>query len=576
MRNIKKNEKIICMMLEDINSDFSRELVKSAANAIPPNKQIRLIVLPGKYDDGTDTDYIHRYKAIYNKIFKFSELCEIDGFLIHLGNINERDKDKHDFYERFLGRFRNVPKVLVASDLKDVVTVNYDNESGIREAIEYIANAEGLTKICMLGGREDNKDARTRKEIFIKCLKEYKLGYSEEQFEYTDMNEHSEEAAERLLERNPDVQAIFCINDSVAKGLYSTLKNHGLRIGVDVMVFGFDNTRMSSDLDPPLSSVGADKVSLGRRALEMLIDMMDGDEVSSDTVPTRLFGRGSLPYEMYDYNPAELTKAEVSFVYRMFDDCFYRYRLESIDRENVDLKRLFYEFMSRMLIACKRRYMSIESFDEICVMVDKFFEKGAMQYTDSNKLTSSIERVQNSMNKASHSLAAAVLINRLFSRMKDKAIVTQAKELIYKEREHAEVREKLQEFIISAVSGSGNDSIFRSFDKLGLQNAAVYTFEEPIDLMNLDQSAPPDTIQLKCIMHSGDLYLLSEERQKCRVEDIFLRGELSLRCKGFVTFPILCGTRSFGLLMCELNDEICGIGELIAMELGRSLALHEK
>ena len=575
MKNIKKNEKIICMMLEDVSSDFSRELVKSLANAIPSNRKIRLIVLPGKHDDGKDEENLHRHKTVVNKIFSLSERCDIDGFVIHLGSVNERDKNTPGLYESFMSKIKKVPVVLVASDLKNVITVNYDNESGIREAIEYIANAQGLTKICMLGGRDDNKDARARKQIFIKCLKDYRLQYSEDQFEPSDMTENSEEAAERLLDRNPDVQAIFCVNDSSAKGLYKVLKARDKKIGSDVMVFGFDNTRMSSNLDPPLSSVGADKISLGRRALELLLEMMEGNEVSSDTVPTRLFGRASMPYEMYDYNTIELTKAETSFIYRMFNDCFHRYRLESIDTENVDLKRLFFEFMSPMLISCKHRYMSLETYDELCRMIDKFFDKGAMQYTDSNKLIASIGRVQIGINNASHSQSASTLINRLFSRMKDRAIVTQAKALISREREHTYSRIKLQEFIVSAVGGNGSDSIFRSFDKLGLPNAAVYIFDKPLDLGGENNPTFPEYIYLKCIMRSGDLYMLSEDRQKCRTADIFLRNELSVKSNGYITFPILCGSRAYGLLMCEISDEICENGEFIALELGMSLALKE-
>ncbi|SEL27387.1 LacI family DNA-binding transcriptional regulator [Ruminococcus albus] len=575
MENIRKTEKVICMILEDINSDFSKELVKSVANAISEKKQIRLVVLPVKYDYGIEDNSLHKYREIYNNILRFSEICSIDGLIIHLGSVSERDKDSHGIVDELLERLADIPKVLVASDLKDAVTVNYNNENGIREAIEFIANIEGLTKICMLGGRDDNKDARDRKEIFIKCLHDYRLEYSEDQFENTDMSEDSFAAAERLLDRNPNVQAIFCINDAVAKGLYTTLKARGKIIGRDIMVFGFDNTRMSSDLDPPLSSVGADSSSLGGRALELLLSIINGEEARSDTVPTRLYGRASMPYETYEYNPIELSKAEPAFIYKMFNDCFYRYKLESIDRENVDLKRLFFEFMSKMLTACKHSYMDVETFGKLNMMIDKFFEKGAMRYTDSTKLTTSIEKIQNIMNKNARSLAATVFINRLFARMKDRAIVNQSKELISHERKTNRVRQQIKEFIVSCMDKTGC-SMYRNFDKLGLDNALLFIFEKPIVHDLGEETLLPKNILLKCMMHMGDLYLMPEERQKFRVEDIFGCNKLTMKCNGFVSFPVICGRRLFGLLMCELTDDICENGEFIAMELGRSLALSEQ
>ncbi|WP_024855991.1 LacI family DNA-binding transcriptional regulator [Ruminococcus albus] len=575
MENVRKTEKVICMILEEINSDFSKELVKNVSNAISENKHIRLVVLPVKYDYGIEDDYIHRYRKVYNEIFRFSEICTIDGFIIHLGSFNEQDKRDAGEADGLLERLKGIPKVLVASDLKDEITVNYNNESGIREAIEFIANIEGLTKICMLGGRDDNKDARARKEIFIKCLNDYKLSYTEEQFENTDMTDDSVAAAERLLDRNPGAEAIFCINDAVATGLYTALKARGKVIGTDVMVFGFDNTRMSGDLDPPLSSIGADDSSLGHRALELLLAMINGDEVSSDTVDTRLYGRASLPYEMYDYNPIELSNGDESFIYKMFNDGFYRYRLESIDREKIDLRRLFYEFMSQMLSACKHSYMSVETFGRLNMMIDKFFEKGAMQYTDPIKLTSSIEKLQVSLNRTAHSLAATVSINRLFSRMKDQALVNQSKKLISNERKTSLTHQHIKEYIISGMESTDSRSLYRNFNKLGLDNALLFIFERPVIHKQGKEAVFPKNIMLKCMMHMGELYLMPEERQRFRVEDIFGFNKLTMRCNGFVSFPVVCGSRLYGLLMCELTDDIFENGEFIALEIGRNIALTE-
>ncbi len=577
MAGKRKNEKLICMLLEDIGSDFSKELVRAVANAIPHGRGIRLTVLPGKYDDGLGSDSIHNYKSVYNSVFRLSSLCDVDGFIIHLGSVNERDRNNEQIYSSVLDKHRDVPKVLVASDLEDVVTVNYDNESGIREAVEYLVNADGLTKFCMLGGRDDNKDARARKDIFEKCLDVYGIVLEEKNFAYTDMTSNCVSEAGRLLDDNPDVQAIFCVNDAAAMGLYEAMAQRSLVPGKDIMVFGFDNTRMSGELIPPLTSIGSDKMSLGQRALELLLEMMNGSRAKSDTVPTRLYGRGSFPYETYDYNRKELVSADPAFIYRMFDDCFYRYKSSYIDREAIDLKRLFFEIFSRILMASKRRYMSIENFEELAVMVDKFFEKGAMEYTDALKLTKSIERIQDGINRVQRSLAATVLVNRLFARMKDKAIISQSKQMTVREYVYAFERSKMESFLIAGMNGSGSEAdIYHSFDQLGLKNSALYVFDNAVDYSGGPDTVFPEIIKLKCVMRSGGLYILSEERQRCRVSEVLERDELSAKCKGFVAFPVFCGKMIYGLLMCELTSDIYERGEFIAMQLGRSFALCDK
>ena len=168
-------------------------------------------------------------------------------------------------------------------------------------------------------------------------------------YEKTDMSIDAQPAAERLMERNPDAEAVFCVNDQVAVPLYRVLKERGLRPGTDIQVFGFDNTKFSGTMLPPLASIGAESETLGQKAVELLLRMMDGEEVHSEVLPTKLYGKESLEYAMYEYTTMEMLRIDEGFVYRMFDDCFYRYQSEVHDREEVDLRRLFYEFITRML-----------------------------------------------------------------------------------------------------------------------------------------------------------------------------------------------------------------------------------
>ena len=65
------------------------------------------------------------------------------------------------------------------------------------------------------------------------------ISFSDKNYQKTDMSNDSEAEAEQLLKGNPDVQAIFCVNDAVAKGLYAAMKKRELIPGKDIFVFGF-------------------------------------------------------------------------------------------------------------------------------------------------------------------------------------------------------------------------------------------------------------------------------------------------------------------------------------------------
>lgn len=407
---MKRNEqkKIIGLILENIFTDFSKELIQSVADALPAQKNFRLVVLAGKYDglEISADENRHAYLTVYNSVFQLDSICRFDGLIIHLGSMTPEKKRR--IQADYLEKNRNIPRVFIASDIEGETVVNYDNESGIREAVNYLVNINEFSRFCMLGGRDDNIDACARKNIFIQCLKEHHLSFSEQNYQKTDMSDQCGAEAEKLLENNPDAQAVFCVNDSVAKSLYSVMDRKKLIPGKDILVFGFDNTHLSGEMIPSLSSIGTDRSTLGKKALEVLFRKMNGEDVQSVLIPTRLYGRESFHYEMYDYTELEMMNVNPAFIERMFDDCFYRYRNCSADRENVNLKRLFHEFISRMLFAMNRRYMSIESFHEIQRMIDKFFEKGAMEYTDATKLLNSVHRLQNSINVYQKSIAANV------------------------------------------------------------------------------------------------------------------------------------------------------------------------
>ena len=574
-----EKKRLIGLVLEDIFTDFSKEIIRSVEKAIPYEKNMRLVVIPGKYIGTGNRDVsVDMFKTAYNTIYRLAADGDLEGLIVHLGSIDV--SKERMLKEGWFTRFDSIPKVLISSDMEGCVTVNYDNEPGIREALSYIINVNGVTSLCMLGGREDNFEARSRKQIFIDCLKEHGIMFRPKMFEPTDMSINTEEAAGRLLDRNPDARAIFCVNDGSAVGLYKAMAKRGLVPGKDILVFGFDNTRMSGEMKPPLSSVGADNITLGQRAVETLLRMINGENVCSTCIPTRLYGRVSFPYASNSYALQDIQRVDKGFIYRTFDDCFYRLKGDYSDRENVDLRRLFYEIMSRMMTAMNRRYVSMEEFVEIGRLIDIFFDKGALEYTDPLRMLACINHLQDSfiILQKQYFLNANTFINRLFLRMKDRAIYTLSEMNITDRNRAEDNRERLRQFIVKATDpvGGSEDAVkyvFENFDLLGMRNAALFMYDEPVVFENQSTVEFPDRIKLCCAVKDGVLYRLPKERRNCTVGRMLRREELSSRCRGFVTFPVFFRKYIYGILVCELTDDIYDRGEFLSVALGRTLYL---
>ncbi|WP_369056018.1 LacI family DNA-binding transcriptional regulator [Kineococcus terrestris] len=102
-------------------------------------------------------------------------------------------------------------------------------------------------------------------------------------------------AAELLLRRHPDVDAVTCGSDQIARGVCDGLRDAGRRVPEDVAVTGFDDWDVIALASrPPLTTVALGLEALGRRAGELLLDAVAGHPVrGTTTTPTRLVVRES-------------------------------------------------------------------------------------------------------------------------------------------------------------------------------------------------------------------------------------------------------------------------------------------
>jgi LacI family transcriptional regulator len=102
--------------------------------------------------------------------------------------------------------------------------------------------------------------------------------------------------ADMLLRAEPDVDAVFCGSDQIARGVTDTLRERGRRIPEDVAVVGFDNWEpMAVGCRPPLTTIDPNLHDVGRVAAEHLLAVIDGEppEGGLHTVPGWLVVRGS-------------------------------------------------------------------------------------------------------------------------------------------------------------------------------------------------------------------------------------------------------------------------------------------
>lgn len=92
-------------------------------------------------------------------------------------------------------------------------------------------------------------------------------------------------AAAELLDRVPDVDAVFAANDAIAIGLAAGLAARGVRIPDDVALIGYDNVAgYGDDVDPYLASIDPRLERVGEGAAQYLMAVLEGEQAQASAI----------------------------------------------------------------------------------------------------------------------------------------------------------------------------------------------------------------------------------------------------------------------------------------------------
>lgn len=280
----------IGLFVGDIADDFSKGICKGAMQAAE-ELDINLVIFPGKY---FDRDYLQWDGIIYeyqhNTLFTYVFPEEIDLLIISIGSIGYLSTQARR--KAFLDYFNEIPIVTIAEKLEGYETVMYDNIMGVTEAVEYLIQ-QGRRNIGCLAGTQENFDAQERLQAYRQTLEAHGIEVKEQQIEYTNMSRLSREPVERLLQNNPDLDSIICVNDEVAFCLYEVLKERNIRIGEDIAVVGYDDLPYTYKMNPPLATVRAEAKVLGWHSVMDGIACVLKNQTAIQRIPVKFIPRAS-------------------------------------------------------------------------------------------------------------------------------------------------------------------------------------------------------------------------------------------------------------------------------------------
>lgn len=161
--------------------------------------------------------------------------------------------------------------------------VDNDNLGGAAAAARHLLDL-GRTRIATITGPLDMSAGVDRLGGFRDCLGDH---FEPELVEHADFTINGGALATgRLLQRVPDVDAVFAASDLMAFGAIAALRRSGRRVPEDVSVVGFDDINLAVAFDPPLTTVRQHTQLQGRMMVRLLLSLLGRDlPESADDLP---------------------------------------------------------------------------------------------------------------------------------------------------------------------------------------------------------------------------------------------------------------------------------------------------
>lgn len=156
------------------------------------------------------------------------------------------------------------------------LNIGLDHEAAGYAAVRYL-HALGHRRIAHLTARLDPRAVR-RQAGYQRAMKE--LGLDSSGLVAFSPRPSDIEMGGTLflevLERRPDVEAVFCCNDDLALGVLFECQRQGISVPEELSIVGFNDLDFCVATVPPLTSVSTERRMMGRWAAERVLDIIRG------------------------------------------------------------------------------------------------------------------------------------------------------------------------------------------------------------------------------------------------------------------------------------------------------------
>lgn len=182
----------------------------------------------------------------------------------------------------------NLPPIVLVDAYSDTETYDMvvsDNFQAAYNAVEFLL-AQGHHHIGLIGSEPDSYPSiRQRRNGYLRCLKDH--GIPDTYIASFNPNDPSDDGYDEIvsvLQTNPQLTALFCVNDHVALTAMKAAFDLGRKIPEDLAVIGYDDIHQAATTIPSLSTMRVDTASMGWAAVNLLLMRLEQPDAARMTL----------------------------------------------------------------------------------------------------------------------------------------------------------------------------------------------------------------------------------------------------------------------------------------------------
>ena len=200
-----------------------------------------------------------------------------------------------EIFDRILAE--HIPIVLTNADMPvpTVDQVFIDNYQGGYMAGQYLLRLNHRRIGCITLSHPHSYQSK-RVVGFRQALTECNIELTEANFTIGNGRyESGYRAMQELIQRHPDLTAVYVYNDLMALGAMNALHTQGKRVPEDLSIIGFDNIFYASAFEPSLTTIAQPITAIGQECVARLLERIQQPEKAPTHImlPVELIERSS-------------------------------------------------------------------------------------------------------------------------------------------------------------------------------------------------------------------------------------------------------------------------------------------